>query len=343
MAALRPQVDEAEQSEEGRRARDHARSRAWRPVPAGLSCRAAHPTATGSASVSSISRGACPCVLAEPALRKWGSTRRSCGKSQSPRATMESVTATSLHFGNVMRARPRFHAGRRHVQPVGDEAEHHHHRAGVQRARTRSGPSAGTAAPWARPPGRSRARTARSRCGSAAAARKTCRCARSRKRIQRYTLIDHRQHPPHARQQRQLQRAAEGAAAVPRFEDRHGQPHGNRRDIKQQRQQRGVPQRIQLLRHDQDRATRASSGAAWRAARPESSAARRCCESTPSGLCQPNFSNTTGRNSRNSTVVYSVTHQATSNITECGFHITSGCQRRSGRPRSYSSPTTTRQ
>src|ERR1035438_9084074 len=59
------------------------------------------------------------------------------------------------------------------------------------------------------------------------------------------------------------------------------------------------------------------------------------------GLCQPNFSHTTGMNSRKSTVLYRVTHQATSNITECGFHITRGCHRRSGRPRSYSSPTTT--
>jgi hypothetical protein len=45
-----------------------------------------------------------------------------------------------------------------------------------------------------------------------------------------------------------------------------------------------------------------------------------------------NFSKTTGENSRASTVVYSITHQATSNMTERGFHMTSACQIRCGCP-----------
>src|SRR5579872_3859536 len=53
-------------------------------------------------------------------------------------------------------------------------------------------------------------------------------------------------------------------------------------------------------------------------------------------------SSTTGTNSRARTVVYKVTHQPTSNITEWGFHMMSGCQIRSGRPRSYINANTTR-
>src|ERR1017187_7538015 len=46
-------------------------------------------------------------------------------------------------------------------------------------------------------------------------------------------------------------------------------------------------------------------------------------------------SSTMGENSRASTVVYNITHHATSNITECGLRMTSGCQMFQGNPRSY--------
>ena len=48
-----------------------------------------------------------------------------------------------------------------------------------------------------------------------------------------------------------------------------------------------------------------------------------------------------GENSSDSTVVYSITQYATSNITECGLRMTSGCQMRYGRPRSNISATHT--
>jgi len=46
------------------------------------------------------------------------------------------------------------------------------------------------------------------------------------------------------------------------------------------------------------------------------------------------FSKRMGENSRASTEVYSITHQATSNITECGFHHTMARQMFQGLPRS---------
>ena len=46
-------------------------------------------------------------------------------------------------------------------------------------------------------------------------------------------------------------------------------------------------------------------------------------------------SSTIGENSNASTVVYNMTHHATSNITECGLRMTSGCQMFHGSPRSY--------
>src|SRR5579864_5545534 len=52
------------------------------------------------------------------------------------------------------------------------------------------------------------------------------------------------------------------------------------------------------------------------------------------GFCRLKRSSTIGENSRERTVVYSITQYATSNITECGFRMTSGCQMRYGRPRS---------
>jgi hypothetical protein len=61
-----------------------------------------------------------------------------------------------------------------------------------------------------------------------------------------------------------------------------------------------------------------------------------------SGFSQWRRSSSIGLNSSASTVVYRVTHQATSNITECGFHMMSGCQMRYGKPRSNNSATTTR-
>ena len=82
----------------------------------------------------------------------------------------------------------------------------------------------------ARPSARFPARTARSRCGSASSRLSTPRCDRSRKRIQRYTDQHHGQHPPHAGQQRQFERAAEGAAAVPAI--RKSSSPGRRRSPK---------------------------------------------------------------------------------------------------------------
>ena len=47
-----------------------------------------------------------------------------------------------------------------------------------------------------------------------------------------------------------------------------------------------------------------------------------------------NRSKTIGLNSSASTIEYRVTHQPTSNMTECGFHMIRGCHTRFGRPRS---------
>ncbi len=55
------------------------------------------------------------------------------------------------------------------------------------------------------------------------------------------------------------------------------------------------------------------------------------------GVCRPKCSNTMGENSIASTAVYSITQYATSNITECGLRMTSGCQMFHGKPRSYMS------
>ena len=54
-----------------------------------------------------------------------------------------------------------------------------------------------------------------------------------------------------------------------------------------------------------------------------------------------NFSRMMGANSSESTEVYNMRHQLISHITECGFHMTSGCQKWSGRPRSMISTSTT--
>jgi len=54
------------------------------------------------------------------------------------------------------------------------------------------------------------------------------------------------------------------------------------------------------------------------------------------GISQPNFSQIEGKNSRKSTVVYNITHHATSNIAEWGCHITIGCQMSHGCPKSSS-------
>src|SRR5664279_3959184 len=59
------------------------------------------------------------------------------------------------------------------------------------------------------------------------------------------------------------------------------------------------------------------------------------------GLWMFNFSRMIGANSRDSTVVYNMRHQLISHITECEFHMTSGCQKWSGRPRSMMRTRTT--
>ena len=53
------------------------------------------------------------------------------------------------------------------------------------------------------------------------------------------------------------------------------------------------------------------------------------------------FSRMIGANSNDRTVVYNMRHQLISHITECVFHMTSGCQKWSGRPRSMMRTRTT--
>src|ERR1035437_8422545 len=53
------------------------------------------------------------------------------------------------------------------------------------------------------------------------------------------------------------------------------------------------------------------------------------------GFCRLKCSNTIGENSMASTAVYNITQEATSNSTECGLRMTSGCQMFEGNPRSY--------
>ena len=55
-------------------------------------------------------------------------------------------------------------------------------------------------------------------------------------------------------EERQLEGASKGAAAVPGFEDGHGQAHGDGRHIKEDRQNRAVPQRVELLGDDEEEA-----------------------------------------------------------------------------------------
>src|ERR1035437_291155 len=92
--ALGPQVDEAEQGKEGRSARGHRDGELGGQSQA--DCLAeAHPTATESASVSSIPSGACSCGCASK-MGKYSAMTRKIAK---PAPTMESVTATSVHLG----------------------------------------------------------------------------------------------------------------------------------------------------------------------------------------------------------------------------------------------------
>ena len=92
--ALRPQVDEAEQGEEGRRARRHRDSQLGGQSQS--DCLAeAHLTATASASVSTAFRGASSWGCASK-IGKYSATTRKIAK---PAPTMDSVTATSVHLG----------------------------------------------------------------------------------------------------------------------------------------------------------------------------------------------------------------------------------------------------
>jgi len=92
--ALRPQVDEAEQGEEGRCARRHRdRELGGQSQPDCLA--EAHLTATASASLSASFRGASSFGCASK-IGKYSATTRKIAK---PAPTMESVTATSVHLG----------------------------------------------------------------------------------------------------------------------------------------------------------------------------------------------------------------------------------------------------
>jgi hypothetical protein len=90
--------------------------------------------------------------------------------------------------------------------------------AGFQRTRRRNSSTMGTASSTiSRPNSQVSVRFTRN-------SPSTPRCSRSRKRTNRRSHQQHRQHARQPGGQRQFQIPAERPAAVPRFEDGHGQP-----------------------------------------------------------------------------------------------------------------------
>ena len=75
---------------------------------------------------------------------------------------------------------------------------------------------------------------------------------------------------------------------------------------------------------------------------PQITSGIRIARTTFKGFCRLNRSSTIGENSSARTVVYNITQYATSNITECGLRMISGCQMLYGLPRSYISAAQTR-
>ena len=91
-----------------------------------------HPTATGSSSVSSSSASA---AAHASAPRRWGSTARSRGRSRSRRRRSRASPRPRSTSGCSACREPASRPVVADVQAVGDEAEDHHHRAGIQGAR----------------------------------------------------------------------------------------------------------------------------------------------------------------------------------------------------------------